>query len=371
MKILHVEGGRHYYGGARQVVYLLEGLRQRGVENVLVCAPDAEIAAHAAAHARVVPTRLCGDLDAAFTLRMLRLLRAERPDLVHLHSRRGVDTWGAIAARLAGIPCVLSRRVDNRERWWIAAAKYRLFDRVIAISDGIREVLFEEGVTMQRLRTVRSALDARPWLEPVDRAAFRQEFGLTGDAVVIGIVAQLIRRKGHRYLLDALQDLAPAHPEMRVLVFGQGPLRAELEARAARSGLGPIVYFVGFRDDLTRWMGALDILAHPADREGLGIALLQAQAAGVPVVATRVGGIPEAVQDGVTGTLVPVGDVPALTVALRRLLDDRELRLRMGQAARQRVLEHFSVDTMVDGNLAVYEEVLQARGRGYDATRTT
>ncbi len=363
MKVLHVEGGRHYYGGARQVVYLIEGLAKRGIENVLVCPPGAQVAEPARAVATVVPMPLRGDLDAGFVLRLRALIRSEAPDLVHLHSRRGVDVWGGIAARLAGVPCVLSRRVDNRERPWIAVAKYRLFDRVIAISDGIRDVLLDEGVPPQRLRCVRSALDAGPWLEPVDRAAFLREFGLDDTALVVGVVAQLIRRKGHRHLFDALKILRPAHPRLHVLLFGQGPLRAELEARAARGGLAEIVRFVGFRDDLSRWMGGLDVLAHPADREGLGIALLQAQAAGVPVVATRAGGMPEAVQDGVTGLLVAPGDARALADALHRLLDDPALRARMGAAARSRVLERFSVDAMVEGNLAVYREVLQQRGR--------
>ncbi len=360
MKVLHVEGGRHYYGGARQVVYLLEGLAERGVENLLVCPPGAAVAGHAAPFAEVLPTPLRGDLDAAFVARLRSRIRATRPDLVHLHSRRGSDVWGGVAARLAQVPCVLSRRVDNRERAWVVALKYRLFDRVIAISDGIRDVLLDEGVAPQRLRCVRSALDARPWLRPVDRVAMRRQFGLDDDAFVIGVVAQLIRRKGHRHLFDALRTLHSERPGVRVLLFGQGPLRGELESRAARDGLASVVRFVGFRDDLPRWMGGLDVLAHPADREGLGIALLQAQAAGVPVVATRAGGMPEAVSDGVTGLLVAPGDVAALADALRTLIDDAALRERMGQAARARVLERFSVDAMVDGNLAVYRELLQA-----------
>ncbi len=360
MKVLHVEGGRHYYGGARQVVYLLEGLAQRGIDNVLVCPPGAAVAGPAAPFAEVLPTTLRGDLDVAFVARLRSHIRAVRPDLVHLHSRRGTDVWGGIAAKSAGVPCVLSRRVDNRERGWVVAAKYRLFDRVIAISEGIRDVLLDEGVPAQRVRCVRSALDARPWLQPVDRASFRREFGLDHDAIVIGVVAQLIRRKGHRHLFDALKTLVAERPRLRVLLFGQGPLRAELEARVAREGLASIVRFVGFRDDLPRWMGGLDVLAHPADREGLGIALLQAQAAGVPVVASRAGGMPEAVDDGATGFLVAPGDVRALADALCRLVDDPALRERMGAAARARVLERFSLDAMVDANLAVYREVLQA-----------
>lgn len=362
MKVLHVEGGRHYYGGARQVAYLVEGLERRGIRNVLACPPGAEVARHVAGNARVIDVALRGDVDALFAWRLARLLRAERPDLVHLHSRRGVDTWGALASHATQLPCVLSRRVDNPEPRWLVAAKYRLVDHVIAISEGIRRVLIDEGLPAQRVTCVRSAIDASPWRHAVDPAALRGEFGLPGDAIVVGMVAQLIARKGHRYLLQAAASLRDAFPTLRVLLFGQGPLRAQLEAEVARRGLREVVRFAGFREDLARWLGGLDVLAHPADIEGLGVALLQAQAAGVPVIASRAGGMPEAVADGVSGRLVAPGDVAALTEALGSLLADPDTRRRMGEAGRARILSEFSVDAMVEGNLRVYRQVLAARG---------
>lgn len=363
MKVLHVEAGRHFYGGARQVAYLVDGLARRGVENLLACPPGAAIAAQASGSARVLGMPMRGDADAALAWRLARTIRAERPDIVHLHSRRGADLWGGIAARLTGAASVLSRRVDNPEPRWVAALRYRLYDRVIAISEGIRNVLLAEGVDPRRVACVRSAVDAGPYLAAVDRDAFRREFGLPARALVVGMVAQLIARKGHRYLIEAADALRGAHPELRVLLFGQGPLRGELEAEVDRRGLRDVIRFAGFRDDLPRWLGGLDVLAHPADMEGLGIALLQASAAAVPIVASRAGGLPEAVSDGVSGLLVAPGDVPGLVAALGRLLDDASLRRRFGEAGRARILSGFSVDAMVEGNLAVYREVLARRAR--------
>lgn len=361
MKVLHVEGGRHFYGGARQVVYLIEGLAARGVAGLLACPPHARIVEYAAPSATVLPTSMRGDADVAMAWRLAAHIRRHEPDIVHLHSRRGVDVWGAFAARACRVRCVLSRRVDNREpRAW-ASLKYRLYDHVIAISEGIRDVLLEEGVDPDRVSCVRSALDAQPWLHDVDPRAFRREFDLPENALVIATVAQLIPRKGHRYLLEAAETLRHAFPDMRVVLFGQGPLRATLESEVAARGLSPIVRFAGFRDDLARWLGGVDILAHPADIEGLGIALLQAQAAAVPVVASRAGGMPEAVADGISGRLVEPGDVAGLTEALRALLADPELRRRMGEAGRARIRQEFSVDAMVEGNLAVYHRVLRER----------
>lgn len=358
MKVLHVEAGKHYYGGARQVAYIIEGLACRGVANLLACPPGAGIAAACAGHAQVVEMKMGGDADIGMALRLAALIRRERPDIVHLHSRRGADLWGGLAAKLTGVPCVLSRRVDNPEPRWLVALKYRLYDHVITISEGIRQVLLAEGLAPARVSCVRSAVDASPYLAPVDAAAFRAEFGLPADARVIGVVAQLIARKGHRYVIEAMASLRARHPDVRVIFFGQGPLREALEAEVAQCGLTGVIRFAGFRTDLPRWLGGLDILAHPADMEGLGVSLLQASAAAVPIVTSRAGGLPEAVADGVSGLLIAPGDVPALTAALARLLDDAALRRRLGEAGRARILEQFSVDAMVEGNLALYRRLL-------------
>ena len=358
MKILHVEAGKHLYGGARQVLYIVEGLAARGVTNLLACPAGSEMARQQPAGTRVVAMKMGGDGDIGMVLRLASLIRAEKPDLVHLHSRRGADTWGGLAARLAGVPCVLSRRVDNPESRLAVALKYRLYDHVITISEGIRQVLLSEGLAADKVSCVRSAVDATPYLAPVDRAAFCAEFGLPADALVAGVVAQLIPRKGHRYLLAALPALLARHPRLQVLIFGQGPLEAELRAEVEAAGLAGAVRFTGFRHDLPRWLGGLDLLVHPADMEGLGVSLLQASAAAVPIVTSRAGGLPEAVQDGVTGILCPPGDVAALTAAIDRLAGDAALRARYGAAGRARILAEFSIDAMVDGNLRVYRQVL-------------
>jgi glycosyltransferase involved in cell wall biosynthesis len=359
VKVLHVESGRHLYGGARQVLYLMQGLAARGVENILACPPGAEVAEPARAHAVVELIPMGGDLDVAMTWRLHGLIRRHRPDLVHLHSRRGADVWGALAARLAGVPCVLSRRVDNPEPRWLVAVKYRLHGHVIAISEGIRQVLLAEGLAPERVSCVRSALDATPYLAPCDRAGLRRELALPEDALLLAMVAQLIPRKGHRYLLDALPEVLSRHPEVHVLVFGRGPLEETLRQEVARRGLSERVRFMGFRTDLVRWLGGLDILVHPADMEGLGIALLQAAAAGLPIIASRAGGMPEVVHDGENGLLIPPGNVPALAAAMLRLLDDPGLRRRLGEAGRVLVLREFSVDAMCEGNLAVYHRLLE------------
>jgi glycosyltransferase involved in cell wall biosynthesis len=364
VKVLHVEAGRHLYGGALQVVFLLRGLAARGVHSVLACPPGSAIAQAAAAHvARVAATPMKGDLDLAMIGRLRRLIRAERPDVVHLHGRRGADVWGGLAARWEGVPAVLSRRVDNPEpRFW-AALKYRLYDRIITISQGIRTVLLAQGVPGERVVCVRSAVDTeqyRPTHEHLDW--FRREFGVSDDELTLAMVAQFIARKGHRVLLEALPSIIARHPSIRVLLFGRGPEQAAIDrAVAARPELASRVVFAGFRDDLHRVLPCIDVLVHPASMEGLGVALLQAAACGVPIVAGRAGGIPEIVEPGVNGELFDPSDPAALANQVSRLLDSKDLRRRYGQAGRRHVEQAFSIDAMVEGNLTVYRDLAGGR----------
>ncbi|MDD2769707.1 MAG: glycosyltransferase [Methylococcus sp.] len=361
MKVLHVEGGRNLYGGARQVLYLLDGLKRRGIANVLVCPAGSDLAREAAAHAEVHAIPMAGDLDFRLIGRLYRIIRQVRPDLVHLHSRIGADVMGGIAARLSGVPVVHSRRQDNPEMRWAVSAKYRLHDRVVAISEGIGKVLASEGLPASKLRCVRSAVDPEPFRQTCDHAWFRSEFGLPEGCMAIGVIAQLIDRKGHRFLLETLPALIAKFPSLHVLIFGKGTLEQALVETARRLGVEKHVRFPGFRDDLPRVLPCLDLVVHPALREGLGISLLQAASAGVPIVASRAGGIPEAVRDGFNGLLVPPGDTAALANAIGRLLDAPDLARQMGRHGRELIDREFSVDGMVEGNLAVYRELLAER----------
>ncbi len=366
MKILHVESGRYLYGGAKQVAYLLEGLKRRGVDSILACPEGSDIAGVAAElGVRVYPMPMRGDHDLPLIGRLLRLMRRERPDLVHLHSRRGADILGGLAARLAGVKSVVSRRVDNPESPRVVKWKYRLYDRVITISQGIADVLLAEGLPPHKLACVPSAVDVEAYQAPCDETRFRQAFDLAEDELVVAMVAQLIPRKGHRVMLEAMSRLLREFPRLRLLIFGRGPLQDELAQTIRQKGLEGRVNLVGFYEQLTPILSCFDILAHPALMEGLGIALLQAASAGVPIVAAKAGGMPEAVEDGVNGRLVSPGSVDELAAALRELLADAGLRHRLGEAGREKMRREFSLERMVEGNLRVYREVLGQVGGGF------
>jgi len=359
MKILHVETGRHLYGGPQQVLYLMRALSDRGHDGELVCPPSSGI--DNAARARNIPVRnlfCAGDLDLPFAYRLTQYINETRPDLLHCHSRRGADVLGGLAATFADVPAVVSRRVDNTEIRLLAALRYRPFDRVVAISDAVAAALKNRGIEDDRIVVIRSAVDADAFRKTPDCAAMRRDFNVPGDSFVIAAAGQLIERKGHAYLLEAAAALKDRQSPFRLIIFGEGPLEADLRAKAASLGLGDVVQFAGFRADLDSYFGCLDLFVHPSLAEGLGVATLKAQAAGVPVVGFAAGGLPEAVANGSTGTLVAPGDSDALASAMSELMADPALREQMGSRGRQRMRSEFSIDTMADRHVELYESIL-------------
>ena len=307
------------------------------------------------------PYRGEGDLVAA--TRMLWRFSRRDVEIIHLHSRRGADTLGGLAGTLVRAPVVLTRRVDNREADWLVGAKYALYRRVVAISGAIRDVLADQGVPPGKISLVHSAVDASDWPHPDDAAARNAEFDLPAGVPAGAMVAQFVPRKGHWVLMHALGILKVRGHTPNVVLFGRGPTRERVAALAEAAGVHGQIRFAGFRDDLHRWLGSFDFCVHPALKEGLGVAALEAGAAGIPVVGARAGGIPEVVVDGETGLLCPAGDAGALAAAIERLLGDPEAAREMGKRARARVESRFSVDAMVEGNLKVYREVVAARRR--------
>ncbi len=297
--------------------------------------------------------------------RLRRELGRARPDLVHVHSRRGADLFGGLASAFEGLPAVLTRRVESAEPSFWARLKYRPYAAVIALSSAIERQLTIAGAAPGVIHRIPSAVDTgqyRP--DPEARARLRAAYGLPDDALVVGVVAQLIARKGHGSLLEALPALLERRAAVRVLCFGRGPLAQPLEARIRALGLQDRVRLAGFRDDLPVLIPGLDVLAHPAEREGLGVALLEAASCAVPAVASAVGGIVDVVTDERTGLLAAVNDRAAFLAALERLVDGADERRRLGAAAREAVAARFTVTQLVAAHERLYASVLAAAPRG-------
>lgn len=357
LHILHIETGRHLYGGGLQVIWLLEGLSRLGYRNSLLCAHGSAIGRKATSFANVHQIPMHGEMDPRLLFSLLRIIRTEKPHLIHVHSRRGADLWGGLVAKLTRTTGILTRRVDNPEPPLLARLKYGMFARIITISEAILRVLTAEGISKNKLVCVPSAVDPRPYQHPCEKEWFRNEFRLNAATRAIGVIAQLIPRKGHRDVIDAAPKILNACPQTRFLFFGQGPLRTPLEELSTKRGLAGKITFAGFRYDLERVLPCLSAIVHPATMEGLGVSLLQAAAAGVPIVATNRGGIPEIVRQGENGYLLEPGDVNGIAHAVISLLRDQEKAARFGRSGRRIVEARFSVANMVEGNVSVYLQI--------------
>ncbi|MBW8190691.1 glycosyltransferase [Neiella marina] len=362
MRVLHLEAGRHLYGGAQQVFYILQALQHSDIEYYLACPPGSDIAQSASAVAQVLEVPMNGDIDVGLVFRLARLIKQHQIDLLHVQSRRGADLFGLLAAKKAGIRAIVSRRVDNTEPGWFARWKYHGYQQVITISEGIRQVLLSEGVQPEHVKTIRSAVDTDKF-QPDETASARlkKEFELPQNSLNIGVIAQLIERKGHHTLLHALPEILQQLPQVNVIFFGKGPEQAKLREMVNQFGLTSKVHFAGFRTDMPSLLPGLDLVVHPAFKEGLGVSLLQASACGVPVIAGRAGGIPEAVRDDVNGYLMTPGEIPELTALILKVMADHELRSKLGQQGRQLMLDEFSIQVMAEGNEAVYRQLLSLK----------
>jgi len=365
LRVLHVDSERTWRGGERQVLELMRRQRRAGDQPYLAAPFDSALAARARDEGFPVhPVRMRGTWDLASVVSLARLHRELRPDLVHWHAARA-HALGAMAALLAPGPArVLSRRVDFPVRRSIGSRLLWALpvEAIAAISEGVRDALARSGVDPARVRVVPSGIDLSPFDAPVDRAALRARLGMAPDVLVAVQAAALAPHKSQTDLLKAAAAARDRAPTLRIWIAGEGPLRKALEAEHRALGLGTMVRFLGFREDVDELLRAGDLFVVSSYLEGMGTSTLDAMAAGLPVVATRVGGIPEIVSEETSGILVPARDPKALADAMVRVAGDPELRARLGAGGKARV-RSFSADRTAVATRGVYEEALGTRGR--------
>jgi glycosyltransferase involved in cell wall biosynthesis len=351
MKVLHVDTAAGWRGGQNQVLLSARGMADRGHQVAVACRAGGILdgrARSAGLDVHALPFR--GDWSPSAALRLARLARHGQSDVVHAH-----DPHALAAALLAGAPRVASRRVDFAVERRASRWKYRRCERIIAVSEAVAAVLRRDGIAPDRVRVVYEGVPDRP--PQAGGRALLAALGVPAAALVVGNVAALTDHKDHRTLLSAAAGVAARVPAAHFVIVGEGERKAALQAQAAELGLDGRVVFAGFREDLDRLIPAFDVFCLSSKMEGLGTSLLDAMCFARPVVATAAGGIPEAVEDGVTGRVVPVLDPGALATALVSVLTDPSARERLGTAGRRRFESRFSADRMVEATLAVYDEL--------------
>jgi len=354
--VLHVDTAATWRGGQNQVLLTALGMARHGRATALACragSPLAERAAAAGLTVSALPFR--GDLWPPAILALARLLRRQPAAVLLLHDPHAV-TAALLASRLAGPrPLVAVRRVDIALRSPFSRRKYEGCARVIVVSRAISAAVQRGGVAASRLRLVYEGVPDRQ-AQPGGRERLA-ELGVPDGVPVIGNVAALTDHKDHATLIAAMALVRARLPQARLVVCGDGELRGAVLAQVEALGLRDRVVLAGFRGDLDQLLPAFSVFCLSSRLEGLGTSLLDAMAFGLPVVATAAGGIPEAVEDGVTGRLVPPRRPEALAGALVEVLGEEERRLALGAAGRRRFLERFTAEHMVEATLAVVDEL--------------
>ncbi len=354
--VLHVDTAAGWRGGQNQALLTAQGMAARGRATAIACrggGPLEERARAAGLQVHGLPFR--GDLWPPAILALARRIRRQPPQVLLLHDPHAV-TAALLATRLAARrPLVAVRRVDFPLRSVFSRRKYAACDRVVVVSRAIGSVVEQGGIPPARLRLVYEGVpDRRP---AAGGQELLQALGVPAGAAVIGNVAALTGHKDHATLLEAMALVRARLPQAWLVVCGDGELRGALEAQVDALRLRDRVIFAGFRGDLDQLLPAFSVFCLSSRLEGLGTSLLDAMAFALPVVATAAGGIPEAVEDGVTGRLVAPRQPAALAQALVEVLADEERRHAFAAAGRRRFLERFTAERMVEGTLRVVEEL--------------
>lgn len=375
IRILQVLASGAVGGGATHLRSLVERMPRDRFDVHVACSADGPLAGELGSlGVPVWPVDLRGRMNLGSAPRLAALARELGTHAVHFHGTRA-GLPGGLAARLSGAQGVYtvhgwachprrSRVLEIASRR-IERAIVRLCDRVICVSQGDLETGLALGLLgPEKASVIPNGVDTSQFQEAPDRERAREALGLEPWDVSIGLVGRLTRQKGQEVLLRAAPLVLDEVPASRFLLVGDGEDRDRLEALAERLDLRSRVRFLGTRRDVPALMRALDVFVLPSHWEGMPISLLEAMAAGLPVVASNVTGSREAVVDGVSGLLVPAGSHADLAAALVRVAGDPQFAARLGAAARERVAARYGVDAMVAATAAVYEDLVASGPHG-------
>ena len=372
--LAELAGSAGWGGGERYVEMLLDRLDPTRFHPLLICPEPGPFVQHMAS--KQISTSMI-HLSPLFNpvalFRLAYLLRRNNVTLLQTHGARS-NVYGRLAAWLAEVPCIVGTVHNSIRDYEISPAKRFMYstvlrillpmmDRLICVSDAIKQdVVADCPGAANTTTTVRNGVDLTRFSGAGDRRKIRREW-CVGDGPALLTVARLTEQKGHRFLIEALPGLLTEWPSLTCLFVGEGECREPLRNLARERGVEHACRFAGARHNVTDWYAAADVVVLPSLSEGLPFVVLEAMAMSRPVVASMVNGVPEIIQNGRNGLLVPPRDTHALETAIRRLLHDPVLAARLGKAGQQDVALHFTVGKMIDDTVRVFEDAMPALRR--------
>lgn len=361
MRVLHVSSPSGWRGGEQQVAYLALALQEMGVEQVILCPEGAPLASYMTEAGLTVATFETNRFRKIKMVQKIKSLCGQMNfSVVHAH-----DSHAHTAVVLAEKfytqlpPVIVSRRVDFPVSGHVFSKwKYNhpIVHRIVCVSEAIRQITAPSILDPSRLSVVYSGIDLSRYGQPADRQLLRTELGLPPDTPLVGNLSALADHKDYPTFLRTAAAVVAYRPDVHFIIAGEGPEEKNIRQMISDVQLLDHVHLLGFRKDVVQVMQSLDVFLITSVTEGLGTIVLEAFAAGVPVVATNAGGIPEMVTDQVTGLLSPIGDADALATSVLRLLTDTSLSHSLSQNAMQRV-EQFSYKITGAKTLTIYEAV--------------
>jgi glycosyltransferase involved in cell wall biosynthesis len=382
VRVLRLFSRLNIGGPSLHVILLSEGLASRGYETRLVVGEESpregnflDLAAEKGVRVEKMAAlgrEIRPAADLAVVWRLVRLMRAFRPDVVHTHTAKA-GFVGRVAARLAGVPVVVHTFHGHVLHGYFGPAKTALFrflergaarmsDALVAVSEGVKRDLVVHGVApAERIRVIPLGLELAPLAGALPRGGLRGEAGFADAAPLVGLVGRLVPIKDVPTFLAAAARVAERRRDVRFAVVGDGEERASVEAERDRLGLGGTVALLGWKRDMREVFGDLDLVVNCSRNEGTPVALIEALAAGRPVVATRVGGTPDLLAGGAHGHLVPPGDPEALAAAILDVLDRPEEARARTQAGQRHALAAHSSERLVADIDALYRELLAGK----------
>ena len=377
LKILRIITRLNIGGPAQHVVYLTQGLKEGNFQSKLVFGVvdqnegDMSYLArgNGIAFTEIDPLKneagLLGNLRAF--LQLYRLIRREKPNLVHLHLLKA-RFLGGLAAKVAGVPFVLETFHGDLFGGYYGFLKtqaillaerilgYWVMDKVLAVSEGVKESLLRSRIaSAAKVEVIPLGLDLEKFMhQPQLTGKLRQEMKFQGNDQLVGVVGRMVPIKRHCDFLQAACEVLRVHPNVRFILVGDGLLRRDLEIECRQLGIHDAVTFLGWRSDLDRIYADLDVVVLCSLNEGTPVSLIEAMSAGKAVVATKVGGVPDVVEDGITGLLVPPKEPKALADAILRLLKDDDLRRSFGKNAGAAVYPKYDVSRLIQDMKNLY-----------------
>lgn len=354
MRVLQIYRDLGWGGIQNHILTLSRSLIDTGVEVVFAGPSDSWLTSNLKAlDVECLHLPIRGLYDLRSHVRLGRLIRAHGIDILHSHGRRATF-YAANAGRLTSTPHVASAHSTNS---WKSFSRP---ERVIAISRAVHEALAAHGVNSERLRTVYHGafdLDRIASLNRIDR---RKQLNLANTDIAIAMSGRFIKDKGHDLLLKAVHRLGKRGANTHVFLIGADNSEwcGQIHALIGSLGLADNIHFIPYQEDVLPWLVAMDIMVVPSRREGLSLSLLEAASCGLAIIGSEVGGIPEVIEDDVTGLLFEPEDVDGLERCLDALIHDQMRRQRLGIAANELIKERFSVTSMVKNTRSVYSEIL-------------